>query len=169
MALWLDLKGPVLADTVYRNGVLVGKDVTVTLPAVNFVTHDHKAMGTVTLPVPGQIEAMEMTITKIGVDLGLGRMIALKNETFEFRWAQDVVKADGTSSPEGCKAFVHGVPKGIPGIGLEPGTASENEISLAVNRYQLYVAGEEYFLIYPLKGTQRILGVDYAKNIMSML
>lgn len=36
--LWLDLKGPILADTVYINGVLVAKDVTITLPAVTHVT-----------------------------------------------------------------------------------------------------------------------------------
>ena len=44
--LWLDLKGPILADTVYINGVLVAKDVTITLPAVTHVTADYKAMGT---------------------------------------------------------------------------------------------------------------------------
>ena len=28
MSLWLDLKGPILADTVYIDGKLVAKDVT---------------------------------------------------------------------------------------------------------------------------------------------
>lgn len=49
--LWLDLKGPILADTVYINGVLVAKDVTITLPAVTHVTADYKAMGTYTAPM----------------------------------------------------------------------------------------------------------------------
>ena len=31
--LWLDLKGPILADTVYIGGTLVAKDVTIALPA----------------------------------------------------------------------------------------------------------------------------------------
>ena len=30
--LWLDLKGPILADTVYVDGVLAAKDVTIALP-----------------------------------------------------------------------------------------------------------------------------------------
>lgn len=57
--LWLDLKGPILADTVYVDGVLAAKDVTIALPPVNLVTADFKAMGTYTAPLPGQIEAME--------------------------------------------------------------------------------------------------------------
>ena len=69
--LWLDLKGPILADTVYIDGKLVAKDVTITLPAVTPVTADFKAMGTYTAPMTGQIEAMEAAITKIGIDLGL--------------------------------------------------------------------------------------------------
>lgn len=44
--LWLDLKGPILADTVYVDGVLAAKDVTIALPPVNLVTADFKAMGT---------------------------------------------------------------------------------------------------------------------------
>ena len=69
--LWLDLKGPILADTVYVDGVLAAKDVTIALPPVNLVTADFKAMGTYTAPLPGQIDAMEASITKIGIDLGL--------------------------------------------------------------------------------------------------
>lgn len=42
--LWLDLKGPILADTVYIGGTLVAKDVTISLPAVTPVTADFKAM-----------------------------------------------------------------------------------------------------------------------------
>lgn len=48
--LWLDLKGPILADTVYIGGTLVAKDVTIALPAVTPVTADFKAMGTYTAP-----------------------------------------------------------------------------------------------------------------------
>lgn len=50
--LWLDLKGPILADTVYIGGTLVAKDVTIALPAVTPVTADFKAMGTYTAPHP---------------------------------------------------------------------------------------------------------------------
>lgn len=93
--LWLDLKGPILADTVYIGGTLVAKDVTISLPAVTPVTADFKAMGTYTAPILGQIEAMEASITKIGIDLGLRNMMKLESKTIEIRWAQDVKQADG--------------------------------------------------------------------------
>lgn len=168
-ALWIDLKGPILADTVYIDGVLVAKDVSITLPAVTLVTADFKAMGTYTAPLTGQIEAMEASITKIGVDYGLRNMVAFQSKTVEIRWAQDVKYADGSSKTEGCKAFLRCVPKQIPGLSVEPGSLSENEITLAVSRYQLFVAGTEYWLIDQLNTIMRVNGVDYVKTLRSVL
>ena len=162
--LWLDLKGPILADTVYVDGVLAAKDVTIALPPVNLVT---AAMGTYTAPLPGQIEAMEASITKIGIDLGLRSLVKLTSKTIEIRWAQDVKLSDGSTKTEGCKAFLRCVSKGIPGLSVDPGNASENEIALAVSRYQLFVAGNEYWLIDQLNTIMRVGGVDYAKDIRS--
>ena len=101
--LWLDLKGPILADTVYIGGTLVAKDVTIALPAVTPVTADFKAMGTYTAPILGQIEAMEASITKIGIDLGLRNMMKLESKTIEIRWAQDVKQADGSPRPKAAR------------------------------------------------------------------
>ena len=80
---WIDLNGPVLADTVYDAGKLVAKDVTITLPAINLLTADFKAMGTLTLPIIGQIEAMEATVNKVGTDMGLRSMASLDSRTLE--------------------------------------------------------------------------------------
>ena len=146
--LWLDLKGPILADTVYIGGTLVAKDVTIALPAVTPVTADFKAMGTYTAPILGQIEAMEASVTKIGIDLGLRNMMKLESKTIEIRWAQDVKQADGS---------------------MDPGNTSENEATFAVSRYQLYVGGAEYWLIDQLNTILRVGGVDYAKDIRSLL
>ena len=167
--LWLDLKGPILADTVYVDGVLSAKDVTITLPAVTLVTADFKAMGTYTAPLTGQIEAMEASITKIGVDYGLRNIVKLQSKTLEVRWAQDVKYADGSSKTEGCKAFLRSVPKLIPGLSVDPGNLSENEITLAVSRYQLFVAGNEFWLIDQLNTIMRVDGVDYVKDLRSVL
>ena len=153
--LWLDLKGPILADTVYVDGVLAAKDVTIALPPVNLVTADFKAM--------------EASITKIGIDLGLRSLVKLTSKTIEIRWAQDVKLSDGSTKTEGCKAFLRCVSKGIPGLNVDPGNASENEIALAVSRYQLFVAGNEYWLIDQLNTIMRVGGVDYAKDIRSVL
>ena len=167
--LWLDLKGPILADTVYIGGTLVAKDVTISLPAVTPVTADFKAMGTYTAPILGQIEAMEASITKIGIDLGLRNMMKLESKTIEIRWAQDVKLSDGSTKTEGCKAFIRAMPKTIPGLSVDPGAASENELTFAVSRYQLFVAGNEYWLIDQLNQIMRIDGVDYCKTIRSLL
>lgn len=40
MAKWLDIKGPVVADTVYADSTLVAKDVSFTLPGIEFLTAD---------------------------------------------------------------------------------------------------------------------------------
>ena len=169
MEKWLDLKGPILADTVYVDGKLVAKDVTVTLPGVTPVTADFRAMGTMNMPILGQIEAMEAAITKIGIDLGLRTLVKLESKTIEFRWAQDVKTSDGSTKTEGCKAFIRAMPKTIPGLSVDPGAASENELTFAVSRYQLFVDGAEFWLIDQLNQIMRIDGVDYCKTIRSLL
>jgi len=166
---WLDLNGPIVADTVYYDGALSAKDVSLSLPAVTPTTYDYKAMGTMSLPMLGQYEDMEATITKIGVDLGLSRMIAPKSGTLEVRWVQDTLDATGAVKRQGCKAFLRAVPKGLPSLGLEPGSAPENELAFAVTRYQLFVGGEEFLLIDRLAQIVRIMGVDYYTDIASLL
>lgn len=167
--MWLDLKGPILANTVYDSGKLVAKDVAIEMPAVTPVTADFKAMGTVNVPLPGLIEAMEATITKIGIDLGLRSLVKFDSKTLEFRWVQDVKTSDGSSKPEGCKAFLRVVSKGIPGLSLDPGNTVEGALTYSVTRYQLFVGGAEYWLVDQLSQQLRIDGVDYCKPITSLL
>ena len=71
MGKWLDIKGPVTADTVYADGTLVGKDVAFTLPGLSFLTADVQAMGNVTVPVIGGLEKMEATLWWIGLAIGV--------------------------------------------------------------------------------------------------
>lgn len=165
----IDLKGAIQANAVYNDGDLVAKDVTATLPAITPATADIKAMGTMTVPVIGQFDSMEMTITKIGTDMGLTKLCAFKSTNLEFRFIQNVVKPDGTIKSEGCKAFVRAIPKGIPGINIEPGAAQENEITLEATRYQLFVGGEEILLIDRLAQILLIGGIDYYSELASLL
>ena len=60
MGKWLDIKGPVVADTVYADGVLVAKDVAFTLSGIEFLTADVNSMGTMTVPLIGILENMEI-------------------------------------------------------------------------------------------------------------
>lgn len=169
MAGWVDLRGPIIANTVYSEGALVARDATVSLPSVTPSTGDYKAMGTMSLPLLGQLESMEASITKVGVDLGLARLVKFQSMSLEFRWVQNTVKSDGLMKPENCKAFIRGVPKTIPGLSIEPGSSSENEVTFEVLRYQLFVANEELWLIDRLSQILRILGTDYYSDINSFL
>ena len=141
MGQWLDIKGPVVADTVYSGGVLVAKDVTFTLPG----------------------------ITKIGVDMGLSRLSKLEKQNLEFRWVQNVVKSDGSQTNEGCKAFVRTLPGALPELGVEVGSATEAENTYNVTRQQIYANGTEYMCVDRLSQILRINGKDYMAEINSLL
>nr|DAF27748.1 MAG TPA: major tail protein [Caudoviricetes sp.] len=167
--MFLNIKGAVLGCTVYRDGELVAKDCTVTLPGVTFLTAEHKAMGNVELPMLAQIEAMEAAITKKGYDVQLAKLARPEASNIEIRFVQDVIDADNVSKPEGCKVFMRLVPKTLPGSDLEVGAVGDTQVTGAVTRYQLFVGGDELCLVDQLKGIMRINGKDYAKNINSLL
>lgn len=167
--MFLPIKGAVLASTCYKNGELVAKDVTLTLPSINYLTAEHKALGSMELPMLGQIEAMEAAVTKKGYDSGLAKLAMPEAMSLEFRFVQDRIGSDNVSTPEGCRVFMRAVPKTLPGSDLEPGAVGDTQITFAVTRYQLFVGGEEVCLIDQLNGIQRINGTDYAKSINSLL
>ena len=169
MATWLDIKGPVVADTVYSDNKLVAKDTSFTLPGLEFMSADVQAMGNMTVPLIGLLENMEMSITKIGIDNGLGRMNRLEKQNFEFRWVQNVVKSDGSTAVEGCKAFVRTMPGSVPEIGVEVGSASEHENTYNVTRMQIYANGVEIICVDRLSQILRINGEDYMSKITNLL
>ena len=166
---FLDIKGPVVADTVYSDNVLVAKDTAFTLPGLEFMTADVQAMGNMTVPLIGLLENLELAVTKIGLDMGLSRMNRLKKQNLEFRWVQNVVKADGSQSVEGCKAFVRTMPGSVPELGVEVGNATESELTYNVTRMQIYVGGREYLCVDRLSQILRINGEDYMKKITNLL
>ena len=166
---WLDLKGPVVADTVYADNQLVARDVSFTLPGLEMATADLQAMGTMTVPLVGLINSMELSITKIGVDMGLRRMNRLEKQNLEFRWVQNVVKSDGTQTTEGCKAFVRVMPSALPEIGVEVGSATEAGATYIVSRMQIYIGGDEYLCVDRLSQILRINGKDYMSSIRNLL
>ncbi len=165
---FVNICGPVIGVTVYSEGKLVARDVAITLPEITPVTADLAAMGTFSLPIWQLLEHMETAVTKIGADLGLRQIIKPDMKPLEFRWAQTVTDANGITKNVGCKAFIKGIPNKIPGIGLTVGEASESECTIATTRYNLFVDGQEMFLVDRLAGVVRIAGVNYA-NIDSLL
>ena len=166
---YLDICGPVVADTAYVDSQLVARDIEITLPEVTPMTADLSAMGTMTVPIWTLFDNLEATITKIGTDLGLSKLIKPDMKPLEIRWVYTAVKADGASKDVGCKAFIRGIPNKIPGIELKVGESSENAVTFMVSRYNLFVDGEEMILIDRLANIARIGGKDYAAEINSLL
>lgn len=166
---FLDITGPVIADTVYAGGELVAKDVAFTLPGLAFLTADVQAMGNMSVPLVGLLENMELAITKIGVDKGLGKMNRLEKQNLEFRWVQNIVKADGSSGPQGCKAFVRTLPGSFPELGVEVGSATEAENTYNATRMEIFVNGEEIVCVDRLNGILRVYGKDYYGAIANLL
>lgn len=167
--MFVPINGPVVADTVYCDNQLVARDVSVTLPEITPMTASLQAMGTFDLPIWQLLNHMETSITKIGVDNGLVSLVKPDMKPLEFRWVQTLTDADGNTRNVGCKAFVKGIPNKIPGIGLEVGSPSEGDVTIATTRYGLFVGGKEMFLIDRLSGIVRIDGKDYANDTGSML
>lgn len=163
MSKFVNICGPVIGVTVYSENKLVARDTAITLPEVTPVTADLQAMGTFSLPIWQLLENMETAITKIGVDLGLRELITPAMKPLEFRWVQTVTDANGTTRNVGCKAFIKGIPNKIPGISITMGEASENECTIATTRYNLFVDGQEMFLIDRLAGIVRIANKNYAE------
>ena len=126
-------------------------------------------MGNMTVPLIGLLENMELSITKIGVDNGLRRMNRLKKQSIEFRWIQNVVKSDGSTTTEGCKAFVRTMPGSFPELGVEVGSATEAENTYNVTRLQIYANGVEICCVDRLAQILRINGEDYMSQINNLL
>ena len=162
MSKFVNICGPVIGTTAYCEGKLVARDTAITLPEVTPLTADLQAMGTFSIPIWQLIENMETAITKIGVDMGLRSLIKPDMKPLEFRWVQTVTDANGVTKNVGCKAFIKGIPNKIPGIGVTVGEASENECTIATTRYNLFVDGQEMFLVDRLAGVVRIAGKNYA-------
>ena len=169
MAGWIDIPGAVAGTTVYCGGRLVARNATVTLPEITFTTVELKAGGTVEAPIPGQVDAMEMTVTVGNPDEGFGALCAPGSHEVEVRWAQQLVDSEGTSKVVGYKAFVRANGKTIPGVSLEVGSAGENECTLGVTRYRLVKDGVEVLLIDQLNGIFKFNGVDYSGGVDSLL
>lgn len=166
---WVDKRSAITADTVYADGQLVANNVSFTLPAIALLTAEVQAMGTMSVPVTGLLEHMEASVTKIGIDRGLARLCRMGKQKLEFRWTQDVVKADGSVEVEGCKAFITALPASVPSLGIEVGSVSEGEITFGVTRVQIFVNGAELLLVDRLAQIIKIDGTDYTGNINSLL
>ncbi len=170
MGKWVDKRGAVEANTIYVNGALVATDTTVQLPEITFMTADFNSMGEMSIPLINAIEDMEATITKIGVDDNMTKLTAPGKKDLEIRWVQDRIQSDASIIPEGCKAHLIASPVTLhPGASLELGSATENEITYKVFRYNLFVNNQEVLLVDRIAHVLKVNGVDYSTSYDSLL
>ena len=164
-----DKYSAIAGDSVYCDGVLVARDINITLPEMSAVSVELNANGPFDMPVTAQYESMEATITKIGVAYDIARLVEPKRHTVEIRAAQDILLTSGEKVTRQVKAFLGCIPKTIPEISLEFGSIAENEITLTVLRYQLYENNKELWLFDRLNDIYRVNGTNYAQSINSLL
>ena len=164
----LDKMGAVLATKVLCDDIVVAEDVTITLPDIEFVTAEQKALGTINIPTP-LTNAVELTITSVGIDNGLFNMLGLESKTFEIRFVKNLLNTSGDLEAVGYKVFAKGIPYTIPGGSVEPGASWSGDVKISLTRYQVYKDGIEYILIDKLKNICKINGTDYASDIKSLL
>ena len=160
--------GPTVKTKVLIDGNVVAEDVTITLPDVAFQTAEINAMGKMNVPV-ALTDNIETTIHQIGFDKGFYKALGLKSTKFECRWVENKLKNDGNQKKFACKAFFTATATNIPGGDIAPGESFDNAINLSVYRYRKVVDGEETVLIDKLNGICKMNGVDYAKEINSLI
>lgn len=168
MAAFVPVTGAVTGATLYINGKLVARDATITLPEITPMTAEVKAMGTMTQPLWELLENMELTVAKVGVDLGFREAIVPGTSSIEARFTQTQTDANGKTKTIMCKAFCKGQSLSIPGISVEVGNPSENEVPYSLTRYQLFVNGADAILVDRLAGKVRINGVDYTNGLAGL-
>lgn len=169
MAKWIDLKGPILADTLYDGTTLVARDVSFTIPEIVMKTTEMSAMGTMNVPMVGLFEDMELEITKIGVDTGWTSLSKLNRHSFEFRVVQTNVKQNGSTAPEGIKIFVNTLPKNIPSISVNPGDKIEGSFKYTVTKLEIVINGKQTLFIDRFNNICKIDGTDYSSKTESLL
>lgn len=167
----LNYNSATVGTTVYHDGVLIARDVQFELPEVTASTADIQASGKMSVPIPSQLDDMECKITKIGEDKGLKSLLSanLNAKTIEFRWVEDEIDHAGKVNRKGCKAFVTGYVKTFPGMKIEPGETTENEVTITVAKYKLFVNGDLYHYIDRFNHKVIIGGKDVYATINPLL
>ena len=146
----LEKMGAVLATKVLCNNITVAEDVTLSLPDITFVTVEQNGLGKISIPTC-LTEAMQSTVTSVGMDKGFFNMLGLSSKTFEYRFVKNLLETSGDTGVKGYKAFLRGIPSNIPGGAVEPGSSWSGDVTFEITRYQLYADGVEKILIDKLK------------------
>lgn len=126
-------------------------------------------MGTVNIPDPYNIEAMEASITAKNFNDGVLDAIKPTGVNLRLNWAIDSINTSATKGYTSYTAVIKGIPKGIPGVGAEKGEEMEVQLAIACNYYKLIKNGKTIYEIDQLNNKLIINGVDYMKTLNKKL
>jgi len=162
------MKTAVVASKFKSNGTEIATHVSADLPSISRVAFDMNGagvMGTVSVPVTGQFEAMELSINTRGFSGEAGRLMALGEQRLELLFSQDSHSVQKGIVPEGCKIYATGTFMKQESGSVVPGEASDGSVSFSVYRYEVYVAGKEVILIDQFKFIYRVNGKDLMEAV----
>lgn len=161
-----------LAQKCLDDSVVVNGYVSIDLPEFAATTTEVSGagvMGTLDLPSTAQIESAEITINFRGMGEGRARLMRPGRHNIEIRGVQDVYTQEAGVKPQGVKVFVTCTYKSGGGGSLENASVVEGSATYEIERYEVYVDGNETFVLDKLNYIYRILGVDYAQDIRGFL
>lgn len=165
----LDKSAAILGLTVYCDGVLIARDVKISLPSITNTTVDVSAMGTLSVPLAGIFDDMETSISLTGHDLLTSKMYEPRWHDLEIRSVQTDITKEGGEDRKAIKHKLLVYPKEIPMGDIEVGATTERESTFACRRYQQYINGKETMMIDRLQHLLRIDGVEYSSDIEGSL
>ncbi|WP_050754222.1 phage major tail tube protein [Desulfitobacterium hafniense] len=166
------ISGNVIAHKVLRDSAEIDDNVSVQLPSIDPITGELKGagiMGTIDMPVSGQIGSMTTTINMRSVNKNAAELARPGLHNIELRFVQDVVNASGQLIPQGTKIYITGVTKKYDPGKIEPPTTMDGSVELETLRYRQVIDGIEVLLIDKRNYIYKVNGVDYMQSIRSAL
>ncbi|WP_422447802.1 phage major tail tube protein [Thermoanaerobacterium sp. DL9XJH110] len=167
------ISGNVIAHKLLADGVEIDDNVSCQLPSIEIQTGEIKGagiMGSIDMPVPGQIGSMTFTINMRSINKNASNLAKPGTQNLELRFVRDTLTANGQIVPEGAKIFITGINKKYdPGKVESPATTMDGSIDFEVLRYRQVINGVETLLIDKRNYIYKINGVDYMKNIRAAL
>lgn len=167
----LNLKGAIQATSLYFGDKKVGQNFTIKTPDVTPALVEVTAGGgTIEIPVPTKIDAMESTFTMQGVaKVWLKRLNQREKTTVTANLVQTSTNEAGVSKAEHIKVIMTGFPKVLPGIEATYGETTECEIAFATHSVKVYIDGTLYTHVDPVKMIYMVNGEDYTAEVAKML
>ncbi|MTI49704.1 MAG: hypothetical protein FH761_17880 [Firmicutes bacterium] len=166
------ISGNVVAHKLYSDGEEIMDSVSVQFPSIELATGELKGagiLGSIDMPMTGQINAMTFTINSRGVSKSNSKLAKPGVQKLEVRFIRDVTRANGDVIPEGSKVYITGINKKYDPGKVEQGATMDGSIDFEVLRYRQVINGEETLLIDKLNSVYKVNGVDHMKNIRGML